>query len=231
MADKLRWFKVWTIINNDPDFEELSLEDLGRWAKLGAYIAEHGRRGVLDLPVAAKRLCQMMRCSREDLKNVVNRLPKVSFEEGLKRHGRITVTWKNWVKYQADTTQAKRQKESRSKRRGEERREEEKRIKDSCSERVASSEPPEINPYVLKILEDCQHLKRLSNGIHRDFWDTFFAIVEPYELDTAWLNTTLRRWNQWFEDNPTRRSRSDKRLRSRLMGWLDKDLDQQARRK
>ena len=103
--------------------------------------------------------------------------------------------------------------------------------KDSCSERVPSSEPPEINPYVLKILEDCQHLKRLSKDIHRDFWDTFFAIVEPYELSTVWLNTTLRRWNQWFEDNPTRHSRKDEKLRSRLLGWLDKDLDQQARRK
>ena len=102
--------------------------------------------------------------------------------------------------------------------------------KDSCSERVSSSEPP-VPPFILTVLEECPHLKCLANGIHGAFWDQFLAIVEPYELNTAWLNSTLRRWNQWFEDNPTKRSRSDKRLRSRLLMWLDKDLDQQARRK
>lgn len=41
-------------------------------------------------------------------------------EEWCTRHGELTVTWRNWVKYQEDTTQARRGKESRSKRRGEE---------------------------------------------------------------------------------------------------------------
>ena len=107
--------------------------------------------------------------------------------------------------------------------------------KDSCSEQPRLPEPtgqaPEISPFILEILGDCRYLMRLADPAHRDFWDNFLAIVEPYELNTAWLNTTLRRWNQWFEDNPTKRSRSDKRLRSRLLMWLDKDLDQQARRK
>lgn len=46
-------------------------------------------------------------------------------EEWCTRHGELVVTWKNWTKYQEDTTMAARAKTSRIKRRGEERRGEE----------------------------------------------------------------------------------------------------------
>ena len=230
MADNLRWFKVWTTIASDPHFQEMSLEDMGRWIVLGALTAAHGVNGKLPVTPNATVICRHMNCTKDELKVVLKRLPNIIFEEGKTDYASGTVTWKNWHKYQRDSTVAQRVKALRSKRRGEERREEEKRSKDSCSERPGSSEPA-ISPYIISILEECKHLKCLSNGIHGDFWDNFLGIVEPYKLDSVWLNSTLRRWNQWFEDNPTKRSRSDKRLRSRLLMWLDKDLDQQARRK
>lgn len=56
------------------------------------------------------------------------------------RHGKLVVTWKNWTKYQEDTTQAARGAASRSKKRGEE-----KRIK-----------PPVVPPSTTSLISEFQ---------------------------------------------------------------------------
>src|SRR5262245_44175171 len=56
MADQGRWFKVWTSILDDPDFQELSLEDVGRWALLGAMTKLVGTSGVLVVNGTGRRL-------------------------------------------------------------------------------------------------------------------------------------------------------------------------------
>lgn len=139
MADQKRWFKVWTSIVANAHFAEMSLEDIGRWTLLGASTALDGDRGVLDVPGSGKELCRVLRV--DDLgaaKAVLQRLRSVHFEEGKNHHGENTVTWANWVKYQKDSTQAQRQKTSRSKRRGEEKRKEEKRGEGDARSRADS---------------------------------------------------------------------------------------------
>ena len=125
MADQKRWFKVWTSIVANGRFAEMTLEDIGRWTLLGAATALDGDRGRLEVPGQAKELCRLLRV--DDIraaKDALKRLRSVQFEEGENRHGELSVTWKNWQKYQEDSTQAARQKTSRSKRRGEEKRRE-----------------------------------------------------------------------------------------------------------
>ena len=125
MADQKRWFKVWTSIVANAHFAEMSLEDIGRWALLGAATALDGDRGQLEVPGQGKELCRLLRVDDIDAaRHALKRLHSVQFEEGQNRHGDFFVTWNNWNKYQEDSTQAARQKTSRSKRRGEEKRRE-----------------------------------------------------------------------------------------------------------
>ena len=133
MADLKRWFKVWTAILDDPHHVDLSLEDVGRWTRLGAMTALSGKGGRLRVNAPAKRLLQVLETDTlTDAKVVIKRLPNVSIEEGEKDNGEFTVTWRNWTKYQADSTIAARVKRLRRKRRGEE-----KKIgRASCRERV-----------------------------------------------------------------------------------------------
>ena len=142
MADQKRWFKVWTSITSDDDFDPSrpnGLLSLGRFTILGAYTALHGERGVLKImPDTLLRLLNVTELVtvRGDLA-----FKNVSFEEGKNHHGKITVTWAKWVKYQEDSTQAERQKASRAKRRREEIREEEIRREEIRREEKDYSPP------------------------------------------------------------------------------------------
>jgi len=125
MADQKRWFKVWTSIAANARFAEMSLEDVGRWTLLGAATALDGDHGRLEVPGRGKELCRLLRVDDIDAaRHALKRLHSVQFEEGENRHGELSVTWKNWKKYQEDSTQAARQKTSRSKKRREEKRRE-----------------------------------------------------------------------------------------------------------
>jgi len=63
MADLKRWFKVWVSITDDPAFQSLSLEAIGRWSLLGAVTANVGESGVLKLPPEPTRLMSLLRVS------------------------------------------------------------------------------------------------------------------------------------------------------------------------
>lgn len=130
MADQHRWFKLWATAPYDDSLLRLSVADRWAWAVLGTYTKVHGNRGIVTLSESNLPLAAAMGIPATELCATVTRLPhvKVHFEEGQNRHGEFTVTWKNWIKYQVDSTQAERAKSSRSKRRGEEKRGEEKRI-------------------------------------------------------------------------------------------------------
>lgn len=126
MADQKKWFKVWTSIVANGAFAEMSLEDIGRWTLLGALTALDGDKGILSVPGAGKALCQILRVpDLATAKVVLKRILSVQFEEGKSVNDEITVTWRNWLKYQEDSTVALRVKRLRLKRRGEEKRKEE----------------------------------------------------------------------------------------------------------
>ena len=121
MADQKRWFKVWVSILDDPHFQELSLEDIGRWTLLGAMTAFVGSAGHLASPNGSRRLREVLRVeSEKGLREAIERLPSVVIEEGKKRDDELSVTWQNWHKYQKDATAAQRMESLRSKRRGDE---------------------------------------------------------------------------------------------------------------
>ena len=121
MADQKRWFKVWVSILDDPHFQELSLEDIGRWTLLGAMTAFVGNRDQIASPNASRRLREVLRVESEAaLRDAIQRLPSVAVEEGKNSERTFVVTWRNWHKYQKDAMAAQRMKTLRSKRRGEE---------------------------------------------------------------------------------------------------------------
>ena len=126
MGDHKRWYKFWTSLLSDDDFDPRrpgNLENIGRYAMLGAYIAEHGTSGVLE--VMPDTLFGLMRVKDIDALRALQVFRNVSFEEGKNRYGKIVVTWQNWYTFQSDSTARERVKTLRSKRRGEEKRREE----------------------------------------------------------------------------------------------------------
>jgi len=121
LADHKRWFKVWTTILDDPHFQELSLEDIGRWTLLGAMLASVGSRGHLASPSGARRLREVLRTDTvDDLKAALLILPNVLIEDKKFDNGDFDVIMDKWFYYQEDRTAAERVKRSRSKNRIEE---------------------------------------------------------------------------------------------------------------
>ena len=125
MADQGRWFKLWITANTDPDLENLTLENFGRWCRFGAFLKAHGTRGTIKIKPPGKALCNLFRVPKFDDILVIFRLfPNTEIRYG-KDTVTVEVTWRNWLKYQEDTTAASRNKKARalrSKKRGEEKR-------------------------------------------------------------------------------------------------------------
>jgi hypothetical protein len=123
MSDNKKWFKVWATILVDPSLSSLSLSDVGRWVRLGAYMVSCGERGKLTItPPSPVFLLAMEVESFADAKLALKRLPNVSIQEVNNDNGCFIVIIKNWFKYQVDSTAYERVKRSRYKRRGEEKR-------------------------------------------------------------------------------------------------------------
>lgn len=137
MADQGRWFKLWCSALNDAHLDALSLEDFGRWCKLGVYLKEQGTNGSVLIVSPAPGLCATMQVQNiEALKEALLRLPNVQIRrddtsDECNRHT-FTVSMHNWRKYQHDSS-AGRMRKLRSKigrnvtvkKRGEEKRGEE----------------------------------------------------------------------------------------------------------
>ncbi len=101
MADNLKWFKVWTSITDDPDFLEMSLEDIARWVLLGAYIRKHGENG--QLIVSDKVLANLLRCEIVTLNVTITKIHNVVKTTNTCNDKNI-VTFKKWHKYQIDNS-------------------------------------------------------------------------------------------------------------------------------
>lgn len=130
MADQLRWWKLWTASLTDPDLERLSLEDWARWARLGALTTTHGDHGTYHAKHPARALVNTLRigghqgysrygaawCWKTTL-DVLRRLPGIVVTvHGESTSAELTIVWKNWRKYQEDSS-AKRMREWRERRR------------------------------------------------------------------------------------------------------------------
>ena len=151
MADLGRWFKLWCTAVHDPDLDNLPIDDFGRWAKLGAFIKEHGTEGKVALTPPSKTLCTALQVETfEELISCCKRLPKLNVSSETLGGVSFFIEFRNWRKYQDNLStprvhkhrEKKRQSET-PKRRGEERRREEKRTeeKPQNTHTVGSDEP------------------------------------------------------------------------------------------
>lgn len=113
MADQKRWFKVWTSLL--VDMENMPAADVGHWVRLGCRIAMVGSRGSVVFE-SWKHAARAFHVTVPEMHNVFLRLPNVVLSD----NGKLTVTMRNWTKYQEDSTQSERQRRSRSKKRREE---------------------------------------------------------------------------------------------------------------
>ena len=109
MGDQGRWFKLWYSALSDPHLGNLDIRDFGRWAKFGAHLKVHGRRGVMRIEAPARTLCADLQVvTYEELLEVLGRFPncQISRDDGVTdgRDAPVTVTWENWSKYQEDSS-------------------------------------------------------------------------------------------------------------------------------
>jgi uncharacterized phage protein (TIGR02220 family) len=204
VADQKRWFKVWTSILDNPDFQEMDLQDIGRWVLLGASTALNGDEGRLKVPGSGKHLIHLLRVSTlEEAFAAINRLGNLTIEEGTNGTPTAIVTWRNWNKYQVDSTYVQRQKMSRSKRRREEKRKEEKKNPptplDSLKPKKGPAKLPPDCEACTKILAHLNAKTGRKYGLVGDGAKNLHARHQAYGVD-ACLQVIDYKAEQWGND-------------------------------
>lgn len=99
MADQKKWFKVWTTLLIDS--LSMPVEDIGRFTVLGCLIASRGDNGILVTD--RKALHTLLQCKEIPPDFIKNFNIEITEIEG-SCNGGLSVTMKNWNKYQVDST-------------------------------------------------------------------------------------------------------------------------------
>lgn len=126
---------MWDGWEDDGDIANLSKEDKLHWVLLGGYLKKHGNTGMTCLSKPALALQKKLGLTTyEDLVSVLKKMPGYVVEEkqnpNVTEVTILTVTGKNWFKYQGDNSKLRTRKWRQSvtlKKRREEKRKEEKR--------------------------------------------------------------------------------------------------------
>ena len=105
MADNKRWFKVWTSLLTDPDFDDIHNPVIGAWLRLGAVVALHGESGKITMSKTQllKRI-HMQSATEIEAQNMLNELSRLHVKVDNSCNGTCIVTFKNWHKYQVDSS-------------------------------------------------------------------------------------------------------------------------------
>lgn len=113
MADNKRWFKVWTDLIGDFFLEEMPLEDVGRFALLGCLIAKKGDNGSYTVSGDVLRKIMGLENGEDNMHRLNPFLEHFNVE--IKDLGNDTydVSFKNWRKFQVDSTGYERLKKHR----------------------------------------------------------------------------------------------------------------------
>ena len=104
MADQKKWFKAWTTLLIDS--LSMPVEDIGRFTVLGCLIASRGDNGILVTD--RKALHTLLQCKEIPPDFIKNFNIEITEIEG-SCNGGLSVTMKNWNKYQIDSTGYERQ--------------------------------------------------------------------------------------------------------------------------
>ena len=108
-----RWVKIWHENLTDPDFQNLTLEQQARYYNLLVYISAHGEGGRIVFPLPNRYLLILLQCHDEcHAWNCISALQSVGVVAE-KSHAQISVTIKNWSKYQIDSTACDRKRKQR----------------------------------------------------------------------------------------------------------------------
>ncbi len=108
MADQKKWFKVWTTLLIDS--LSTKVDDIGRFTILGCLIASRGDNG--KLVTDKTTLLTLLQCKDIPASFIKNFNIIIEEIEG-NSNGNLSVTFKNWNKYQIDSTGYDRQKRFR----------------------------------------------------------------------------------------------------------------------
>lgn len=108
MGDQGRWFKLWTSAGSDPDLMDLSLEDFARWCLFGLHLKLHGESGKITLKPPCNALLWKLRLPDfPALVAILQSFPNCTVSvtgDVTNTNVTITVTWRNWRKYQEDSS-------------------------------------------------------------------------------------------------------------------------------
>lgn len=212
MADQKRWFKVWTSLAVDLDHE--SNDVIGAWTRLGCRTALVGTSGAVTF-TGWDHLARFWNVTVERAKELAHALPSVLIEEGKTRHDALSVTFKNWKKYQEDSTQAERQKASRSKRRGEEIRRDKTRLSPLHTESPSVEWPESVADVRTRLLA----IEAPPTLLDPEFWVRIHEWLGPDDSGVAYL-VELDKYLAWISGLPKGQQRRDHRRGFR--NWLSK---------
>ena len=106
MADGKQWFKVWTSILTDPALAYLHNQTVGVWLRLCALTAQHGNRGLLEIPAQQLLVTlHLTKAPQEDVNKIFTELKtlNISCNKEVQKDSvtLVTLQFANWQKYQA----------------------------------------------------------------------------------------------------------------------------------
>lgn len=228
MADQGRWFKLWCSAPSDDKISALPPALRWAWAVLGCHIKEHGYQGTVKIYLHNAILAAKMGVEVSHLLSVIEQLPNAVITHG-DDNGTITVTWKNWRKYQEDSTVKERVKRWR-----------EKTALRQCNENVTGQEEkrrdekriPPIPPVTPPKQEAAQ-----PNGF-ADFWNLYPKKKNKGDAEKAWkalkpdvdlkavIGRAILRWRgsaQWQKDGGQFIPYPASWLRAK--GWEDQETE------
>ena len=217
MGDQGRWFTLWVSAPDDPDLENLMIEDYGRWAKFGAYLKEHGTDGIVTLSSPCRILqAKFQVTSFEAVMACIARFPNCSVTSETNTSVTFKVEWKNWHKYQGDFSgdRVRRHREKQRQSVTPKKRREEKRIR--REEIPPPTSPPVIFHIPARIEEALKRSPRLG-AVPRlqtpDFWQAQVRANGGVNFGDEVL-----RAEAWLAANPARAPKKD--LTRFLHNWL-----------
>lgn len=190
MSDQKRWFKLWHSALSDDAIVSLPAALRWAWVALGAHTKVHGTGGTVVISETNAVLSAQMGVTVGNLKSVIFLLPQIEIEEGKSDNGSFTVTWKNWTKYQEDSTGYDRLKKHRQKARDNGLRGEERRGEKEGSTAIAPSASPP--PPAVEIWPpELEPIRNLVTGPHAL---SFLAAHSRWLQDPDWWQTIHARF-------------------------------------
>ena len=100
MGDNKKWFKVWTSLLTDPEFDDIPNEAIGAWVRLGALVAQHGENGIIT--TSKQQLLKRINLNENELINIIPALLNINVEIKTGDNGTCFVSFHQWAKYQTD---------------------------------------------------------------------------------------------------------------------------------